>query len=221
MRGQRNSNDPSNVTPAALVQNIVNGAGLNTQIAQYPIFFSDASPSGLSNTQVEKVLVALNIPLVPPSPTVSNVSFVGYLGGTKTTPGVGGTFTFSTTNTITYQIVIDHNAVSPTFDPANPNNAVLTGIAGGGTHTVNWDGKDNSGVNFPSSNTAYPFRVIGHNGDIHFPIIDSENNLGGGPTVIRLNGINSGSNTVYYDDRGYRTSSGNLVGNLNGTLEAV
>ena len=56
----------------ALVQNIINGAGLNTQIAQYPIFFSDVSPSGLSNTQVEKVLVALNIPLVPPSPTVSS-----------------------------------------------------------------------------------------------------------------------------------------------------
>lgn len=216
LRGQRNPSEPNNPNPAALVQNIVNGAGLTTQIAQYPIFFSDVSPGGLNNTEVEKVLTALNIPLTPPSPTVSNVSFSGHLGGSKTTPGVGGTFTFTTTDTITYQIVVSRNGTD--FNPENVNNAVLTGIASTGTHTINWDGKDNSGVSFPSSATTYPFRVLGHNGDVHFPIIDAENNANGGPTITRLNGTSPNDKTVYYDDRGYRTSSGNLVGNLNGTL---
>jgi uncharacterized repeat protein (TIGR01451 family) len=72
-------------------------------------------------------------------------------------------------------------------------------------------------VNFPAGG-PYAFRVLGRNGEVHFPIIDAENNPGAGPTITRLNGTNFGDRTVYYDDRGYRTSSGNLVGNLNGTL---
>lgn len=198
-------------TQFALIDPTLLSPGVTTQIAQYPIFFSDVS----NNVEVERVLAALNIPLTPPSPTVSNLSFSGHLVGSITTVGAGGTFTFTTTNTITYQIVVSRNGAD--FDPMNVNNAVLTGIAGTGTHNVNWDGKDNSGVNFPAGG-PYTFRVLGRNGEVHFPIIDAENNPGAGPTITRLNGTNFGDRTVYYDDRGYRTSSGNLVGNLNGTL---
>ncbi|MEI2770081.1 MAG: hypothetical protein V9G98_04870 [Candidatus Competibacter sp.] len=198
-------------TQFALIDPTLLSPGVTTQIAQYPIFFSDVS----NNAEVEKVLAALNIPLTPPSPTVSNLSFSGHLVGSTTTVGAGGTFTFTTTNTITYQIVVSRNGAD--FDPMNVNNAVLTGIAGTGTHNVNWDGKDNSGVNFPAGG-PYTFRVLGRNGEVHFPIIDAENNPGAGPTITRLNGTNFGDRTVYYDDRGYRTRSGNLVGNLNGTL---
>ncbi len=198
-------------TQFALIDPTLLSPGVTTQVAQYPIFFSDVS----NNAEVERVLTALNIPHTPPSPTVSNLSFSGHLVGSTTTVGAGGTFTFTTTNTITYQIVVSRNGAD--FDPKNLNNTVLTGVAGTGTHNINWDGKDNSGVNFPAGG-PYTFRVEGHNGDIHFPIIDAENNPGAGPTITRLNGANPGSTTIYYDDRGYRTSSGNLVGNLNGTL---
>ena len=190
--------------------------GVTSQIAQYPIFFSDISPTGPNNTEVNRVLGALFIPLSPPTPTVSNVSFSGHSGGKTTTTGVGGTFYFTTTDTITYLIVVSLDGIN--FDPDNVNNAVLTGIAPTGTHAVVWNGKDQNNINFPSSATPYLFRVVGHNGDVHFPIIDAENNLGGGPTITRLNGNNPGDRTVFFDDRGYITSSGTPVGNLNGTL---
>ena len=193
--------------------------GVTTQIAQYPSFFSDISSTGANNGEVTKVLTALGLPLAPLTPTVSNVSFSGHVGGSVTTPGVGGTIQFDTTNTISYEIVISRDGVD--YDAANTNNRVLTGIAATGTHTVTWDGKDNGGVDFPAQSGAYPFRVRGHNGNIHLPIIDAENNPGQGPTVTRLNGVFNASNAstrAFYDDRGYRTSSGVLVGSLNGTL---
>jgi hypothetical protein len=190
--------------------------GVTTQTAQFPIFFSDISPTGLNAAEVNRVLGALSIPVTPPTPTVTGVSFTGYMGGSRTTPGVGGTFQFTTTDTITYMITVSRDGVD--YNPENVNNRTLSGIAATGTHTVAWDGKDNSKVNFPSSATPYPFRVVGHNGDVHFPIIDAENNPGGGPTITRLNGLNPGDKTVFFDDRGYRTSSGTPVGNLNGTL---
>lgn len=190
--------------------------GVATQTAQFPIFFTDVSPTNPDAAEINRVLDALSIPLTPPTPTVTAVSFTGYIGGSRTTPGVGGTLQFTTTDTISYMIIISRDGVD--YNPENVSNRTLTGIALTGTHMVPWDGKDNSGVNFPASATPYPFHIFGHNGNVHFPIIDAENNPGGGPTITRLNGPDPGDRTVYFDDRGYRTSSGTLVGNLNGTL---
>lgn len=190
--------------------------GVTTQIPQFPIFFSDISPTGPNNAEVEAVLGLLGIPDEPSEPTVANVSFTGASGGAVTTPGVGGTFRFDTTDTVSYEIIISRDGVD--FDPVNTGNRVLSGIAGSGTQTVTWDGRDNAGNNFPASSRTYSYRIFGHNGDIHLPIIDPENNPGMGPTVTRLNGGSSPSTLVFYDDRGYRTSSGILIGNLNGTL---
>lgn len=214
LRGERNPAQPSDPNPAALVQRIVGGAGITSQIAEYPIFFSDVDPTGANAAEIDRVLQALSIPLEPPIPTVSALSFTGNLGGPTSTVGAGGTFRFTTTNTITYQIVISRDGSD--FDPNNPSNRVLTGIARTGTHAISWDGKDGDGANFPPG--TYPFNLIGRNGEVHFPIIDAENNPNGGPTVTRLNGPRSGDTTVYFDDRGYVTSSGSLIGNLNGTL---
>jgi hypothetical protein len=104
---------------------------------------------------------------------------------------------------------------------------LLTGIAFTGTHQVVWDGLDNDQVPFPSREEPYSYRAFGRNGEVHFPIIDAENNgdlgrnppiPGGGPTIIRLNGEEPGDPTVFYDDRGYVTSRGEAIGVLNGTL---
>ena len=189
--------------------------GVTTQVAQYPLFFSDVTP-GANDAELSRVLGALGIPLTPPSPTVANVSFSGHVGGSTTTTGAGGTFTFTTTDTITFQIVVSRDGVD--FSAGTLTNAVVTGVAGTGTHTITWDGKDQGMTNFPSSATPYSFRVYGRAGEIHFPIIDAEGNPGAGPVVTRVNGTGAPSSTVFFDDRGYVTSSGTLVGNLNGTL---
>jgi hypothetical protein len=88
---------------------------------------------------------------------------------------------------------------------------------------VEWDGLDNNLDPFPASVDPYPYRAYGRNGEVHFPIVDAENNgnatvPGGGPTITRLNGLNPNDQTVFFDDRGYVTSSGQAVGNLNLTL---
>ncbi len=195
--------------------------GVSTLPAQYPIFFSDIRPGAAAEAEAVRVLNALFIPLVPPSPQINNVGFSGSLGGTITSTGVGGTFSFNTTDTVSYQIVISRDGID--FDPANPLNRLLTGIAFSGTHQVVWNGLDNNLAPFPASVTPYTYRAYGRNGEVHFPIIDAENNgnvtiPGGGPTITRLNGTSPGDQTVFFDDRGYVTSSGTAVGNLNGTL---
>ncbi len=197
--------------------------GVAAQAAEFPIFFSDISPGGSAETEAERVLNALGIALTPPSPQISNVAFAGALGGNTTATGVGGTFSFDTTDTVSYQIVISRDGID--FDPANPLNRVLTGIAFGGSHSADWDGLDNDGDPFPASATPYDYRAFGRNGEVHFPIIDAENNgvpasavPGGGPTITRLNGASPGDTTVFFDDRGYVTGSGETVGILNGFL---
>ena len=196
--------------------------GVSAQAAEYPIFFSDISPGGPAEPGMTLVLNALGIPLEPPSPQISNVTFDGTLGGSVTATGSGGVFSFDTTDTVSYQIVISRDGSD--FDPATPDNRVLTGIAYSGAHQVTWDGLDNNNQPFPASATPYAYRASGRNGEVHFPIIDAENNgnppsiLGGGPTITRLNGIDPNDTTVFFDDRGYLTRSGELIGNLNGTL---
>ena len=195
-------------------------AGVTTQQAQYPIFFSDITAAA-TEMETEKVLLSLGIPLEPPSPEISDVQFAGAIGGPVTATGVGGIFSFNTTGTVSYQIVISRDRTD--FNPANPDNRVLTGIAYSGFHQVEWDGLDNSQLPFPASGAnPYPYRAYGRNGEVHFPIIDAENNSAGaqpgGPTITRLNGARPNDRTVFFDDRGYVTSSGETVGVLNGTL---
>lgn len=198
--------------------------GVTAQAAEYPIFFSDISPGSAAEVEVESVLGALAIPLVPPSPQISDVSFSGNLGGAVASRGVGGSFTFQTTDTVSYQIVISRDGID--FDPANPLNRLLTGIAFSGSHQATWDGLGNDLQPFPASALPYTYRAFGRNGEVHFPIIDAENNgipgsaavPGGGPVVTRLNGVAPGDTTVFFDDRGYVTQAGDTVGVLNGSL---
>ena len=188
------------------------GTGITAQAAQYPIFFSTLSPSAPHAAQINATLTALSIPTTPPVPQLLSASFAGDVGGVVSTQNVGGTFTFETVNTLSYQIVISRDGVN--FDPANTLNRVLYGTANTGTHMEVWDGLDNGGLPFPVG--SFPFRVSGRNGEVHFPIIDTEGMALGGPRVAQLNG--SLSTTVYYDDRGYVTSNGTLVGELNGHI---
>ncbi|HZP66698.1 MAG TPA: DUF11 domain-containing protein [Rudaea sp.] len=189
-------------------------AELSAQSPQFPIFFSTIDPTGPNAAEATTVLTALGIPLSPASPTVSNPTFNGQQSGNQTYVGGGGTFTFTASNDTSYQIVISADGVD--FDPAKPGNATLTGLAPDGNNVVPWNGNANNGTPFPIG--TFTFQIIGRNGEIHFPIIDDEGNVNGGPTLTKLNGTPTGDHTVYFDDRGYVTSGGTNVGTLNGLL---
>ncbi|QIL69905.1 DUF11 domain-containing protein [Diaphorobacter sp. HDW4B] len=189
-------------------------AGIKAQAPEYPIFFSDVSQNGPNAAEVARVLTALSFPLAPKTPVLTNPAFVGNFGNNSTTVSSGGSFTFSVQNTQTYQIVISRNGTD--FDPANTQNRVLTGIAETGDHNILWDGRDNNGNSFPAGN--YKYQIVGRNGEIHFPMADVEGNVNGGPILTKLNGPSVGDNTVYYDDRGYKTANGTVIGTLNGHL---
>ncbi|AUN93848.1 hypothetical protein C0099_02170 [Pseudazoarcus pumilus] len=186
-------------------------AGVTAQAPQFPIFFSDIDPDGPNGAEVNKVLPALGIPIDPVPPTIGNLVFEGNVSGSTSSLGAGGTFTFSSTDTISYQIVVSRDGVD--FDPANSGNRTLTGLAGTGSHRVTWNGKDNLGNDFPVGG-PYAFELIGRSGETHFPLLDAERNDFGGPVLTRLNGGPDGRNTVYFDDRGYLTRSGDSVGTI-------
>ena len=172
----------------------------------YPLFFS---------TPDSATLTSLGIPVTPTVPVVSAVDFTGNAGGNSSVIGAGGTFTYTSNITGTYQIIISR---SGDFDPTNPANRVLRGIRSAGAQTVTWDGKDNSGVNFPVG-TNYPISATVHAGEYHFPLLDAENSTKGGPSFTLLNppnGVcpfgNIKCSTAFYDDRGYKTLDGTSVG---------
>ncbi len=187
-------------------------SGISAQRPQYPLFFSDIGATAPNVVEAERTLTALGIPLAPPPPEVSSITFEGNISGSTSAYSAGGVFQFTAVNTLTYQIVISLDGID--FDPANPSNKTLTGVAGTGIHRVLWDGSGNDEVPFPSGN--YQYRVTGRSGEIHFPMVDIEGNVNGGPTLQKLNGTQD--STVFFDDRGYRTRSGVLIGTLNGHL---
>lgn len=184
--------------------------GASIQLPQFPMFFNPAAAT---------VISALGIPSTPTKPAVSAFSFAGSVSSNNSVVGAGGTFTFTANVDHSYEIVISRDGVN--FDPTNVNNRVLRGLLALGTNTVAWNGKDNSGVDFPVG-TNYPANIVIRNGEYHFPMADVENSLGG-PSITMINppgGICPSNNcsTAFYDDRGYRLLNGTIVGTVNATL---
>jgi uncharacterized repeat protein (TIGR02543 family)/uncharacterized repeat protein (TIGR01451 family) len=183
------------------------GTGIVPQGPTYPMFFSDVDDGSVDTPDgLQATLGALGIPVMPNDPQVLSTSFTySYTGGATTYVGQGGVFTLSTQDALTYQIVIKGGNTPAHDDPGHPDNRVLTGIASGLNQQVVWDGMNNSGTPMPPG-AGYRFEVTGRAGEVHFPFLDVEGNVNGGPTVTRLNGASSPDSTVYYDDRGYRTN---------------
>ena len=184
--------------------------GVTFASPKYPIFFGAPDPA---------TLTALGIPLTPAAPTISALTYAGNVSGNTSSIGAGGTFSFTANVGGVYEIVISRDGVD--FDPGAAGNRVLRGVVTSGTETVTWDGKDNSGADFPVG-TNYAVRASLHAGEYHFPLIDAENSTLGGPTFTLLNppgGVcsgGSGCTTAFFDDRGYRTIGPNaaIVGTL-------
>jgi hypothetical protein len=189
--------------------------GVQLAPPQYPIFFNPPDPAALT---------ALNIPLAPTIGQISNLTFAGAAGGSTTVVGGGGTFRFNSTVEGVYQLVISRDGSN--YDPTNPQNRVLRGVRDtNGVIEVTWDGLDNSGNPFPAGSN-YQARVVMKGGEFHFPFLDVENSITGSPSFTLINppgGIcpqwNGNCSGAMFDDRGYRTANGTIVGTeVNGPL---
>ncbi|MDJ0617788.1 MAG: hypothetical protein QNJ63_13780 [Calothrix sp. MO_192.B10] len=193
--------------------------GVSTAPPQFPMFFNPIDQNALlyiTRYDTNGQAIGTGIPLTPTLPSLSNPNFTGTVTEKTTLVNNGGTFTFNSNASGTYQITISRDGSN--FDPTNPQNRVLRGVmTTGGSQSVIWNGKDNSGNFFPTGN--YSYRIITKGGEYHFPISDAENNFYGGPTITLLNATNPlGNNTAFYDDRGYVTVDGTTVGNINQPL---
>ncbi|MGI0486119.1 hypothetical protein ACN4EK_11825 [Pantanalinema rosaneae CENA516] len=183
---------------------------------EYPLFFSPPDP---------EVVAALGIPLTTTIPAIApgSYSFTGTAGSNNSLVATGGNFAYSANVPHVYELIISQDGSD--FDPTNPQNRVLRGIGAAGTQTVTWDGLDNSGTPFPIG-TNYPARLVIRAGEYHFPLLDVENSLFGSPTYRLLNppggicppGFAAPCTSAFYDDRGYRTSNGSIVGTVNQPL---
>lgn len=174
------------------------------------IFFNPPNPDAVA---------ANNIPLTAIPPTLSTFEFGGRLDSNNTFVGGGGVFTFTTTITGIYRLIISRDGVD--FAPDNPLNRVIHNLHEAGTQTINWDGLDNSGNPFPVGQN-YQAHLIVRAGEHHFPILDPESSLLGGPSYMLMNPpggecptFNGGPpscTTGFYDDRGYITANGTQIG---------
>jgi hypothetical protein len=180
---------------------------------EYPFFLNPPDPM---------VLTALGIPTTPITPTIFDLAFTGALTGSTTLVNQGGIFSFRSGSPGIYLIVLSRDGVD--FDPELPENRSLRGVI---TQTldmnVRWDGLDNQGQAFPIG--EYVARAYVQGGEVHFPFLDIENNINGGPRITLTNPPGGcppwqgGCSGAFYDDRGYRTAAGDIVGvSLNGPL---
>ncbi|MBE9210714.1 lamin tail domain-containing protein [Nostoc sp. LEGE 06077] len=195
-------------------------AGTSLSRPQYATFLNPLDTQALSSIdryRPDGNFDGTGIPLSPTVPTVNSLNFLGTATGNTSSLGTGGTFSFDTNITGNYEIVISRDGSN--FDPTNSQNRVLRGVMNtSGLQSVSWNGKDNSGDNFPVG-ANYQVRVKVHAGEYHFPLLDAENNFSGGPTITMLNSTNPlGNTTVFYDDRGYTTIGGKNVGVPNNVL---
>lgn len=169
----------------------------------------------------------------PLLPSVSSITFTGSAGGVNGAFGIGGNFVYVGNVGGVSEVVItpyptsgDCSAVS--FDPNLSTNRVLRAALPGGTQNLPWDGKDNAGTNMPISypgngGPGFCFRATLHAGEYHFPLLDAENSMLGGPTITLLNPPGgtcplATCRTAFFDDRGYKTTNGTTVGTVGSVL---
>ena len=185
--------------------------GVSMARPQFPIFFNPPDPA---------VLTALGIPTTPGIPILNTFNFSGTAGGFQSYFGTGGSFSFNSNTTGFFDIIVSKNGVG--FDPTDPQNRVIHALGHLGLNTISWDGRDNSGKPFPIG--TYSVRSTIHAGELHMELIDAENSAQGGPSYTLTNPpggnctLAHGCSTAFYDDRGYQTLNGSVVGTVGSIL---
>lgn len=117
-----------------------------------------------------------------------------------------------------FGIVISFDGIN--FSPDEPQNRYIQGVVlESGLVRIPWDVRNSKGEIFPEGEYFAKITIpTPSSGEIHFLTLDVENDIDG--TIIELinplNGvcppIEGGCFGAFFDDRGYRTSGGTLVG---------
>ncbi len=155
-----------------------------------------------------------DMPTTPAAPAqISGFAFTGTSGtpGQSGNDGEGGQFTFTSSRSGSYQIVIDTNQ-DGVFDPQTDR--TISNISLAGANSVYWDGKDKNGEVL-SVLGAYNARIETKGGEQHFPLLDAENNADG--IIIQL--LNQPADTpadfnpytIYYNTVSFTTANGTYV----------
>jgi len=219
--------------------------GVKNSPPQFPLFFEP--PSDAAVGAIPSYMPGGTIPTTAVAPTVSDLRFAGSIdgavggtqGGTLGTPG--GDVYFTMNEAATYQVIVSKDGTN--WDPGDAKNRSIIQVVHGGENStddldhskpgiqmkVHWDGKANDGTSFAAGN--YKVRVILKSGVYHFPLIDAERSLNGGPSFQLINPPNGdttdcafpqnagwGCYTAFYDDRGYATPANGNVGVPAGNL---
>ena len=215
--------NPDNATP--LYHDVVSGDAPLSQGSNQLY-----NPQGGAMLALPTVKLFLNPPAedlpvylapTPVVPDLSDISFVGSASSNSAYYNLGGDFYFTSNTGGIVEAIITRDGID--FDPTKPTNRVLRAEAAAGARQIHWDGLDNSGNPFPVG-SSYPYQITLHGGELHFPLLDAENSVRGGPSITLLNPPSGlcmlyyGCSTAFYDDRGYRTTSGVNVGTVNATL---
>ena len=142
----------------------------------------------------------------PISPELKNFSFIG-VEGTPNQAGassiMGGFFGFEATQPGNYSIRIDVNGDG---DYADAVDRIISSAAVVGANTVFWDGLDGTNTPVVGAFDSSNMQVVLRAGEVHFPMVDVENNPGG-VKITRLNGVGAPSTIVYWDDSNISSTS--------------
>ncbi|MGG6294637.1 hypothetical protein ACQ4M4_09445 [Leptolyngbya sp. AN02str] len=157
-------------------------------------------PSALAASELGGNTWLRTLPEQPPTPT--NFSFTGSEGtaGASGNSPLGGTFSFNSSGPGTARLVIDFAT------PGVTNVEIFTQTVAG-LNLVPWDGTDGDGNPAPAGTAAFNASLTLATGEVHFPLIDAEDNPSGF-VINRLTSPGPDSSIVYYDDGAFEGEAG-------------
>jgi uncharacterized repeat protein (TIGR01451 family) len=205
--------NPGQLDPSISFQNPGAPDNIATRDYTHKMFFNPTGPDSTMPSSANSptgVTWLYQDPVQPPTPT--NLTFTG-IEGTPNQSGtnpLGGTFSFEAPTEGPFAVTIDINDNGIYGDG---NDRVLLGTSDIGTNNVFWDGRDGNGLAIPPSNLGYRTAVNLFAGEIHFPVIDPENNPNG-IIIERLRDFGGNPSAtpdpfqIFYDDSYSWTGSG-------------
>lgn len=176
----------------------------------YAIFFQTPA-SALPGSALDAFGNAhvLNGPAVVPS--VSNLAFTPDAPNSRS-----GEFSFTATAAVgNSTLLIDADGDGQYGGPLD--RSIPVGISSDGTQTYTFDGLDGAGNPIPVSVEMSAYLAVNKAGEIHLLAIDVESRQG--ISMTALNGPNSGSSTIYWNDSFLQTAQ--RLPCIPGTLDAT